>query len=283
VYTLRSPAAKLGQFIEHYWFLGTAAPEAVDLSVNVFVDGRADLIFNFGVPYTREVIGGGCVEIAGSNLDAQRLVPIRIGQRGLVRATGIRFHLAGLAPFARASLHPFTGTTLFPSEILGEAVRNLESALRDAFDEDAQARLLDDFFCAQLETPPAFVSFERAFQLALRLGGRSDLTQLSQAAGASGRQVERLFARFLGIAPRRLGCILRFQTALRALMRDPGGTLAEVAAAAGYFDQAHFIREFRQMTGGVPRGYRGYFPPEGPADFAPNVVAFIQDGAAQAR
>ena len=60
-------------------------------------------------------------------------------------------------------------------------------------------------------------------------------------------------------------------------MSDPEGSLAELASQCGYFDQAHFIREFRRMTGGVPRGYRGYYPPDGPADFAPNVVAYVQD------
>jgi AraC-like DNA-binding protein len=77
--------------------------------------------------------------------------------------------------------------------------------------------------------------------------------------------------------------VLRFQDALRMLMRDDARTLAAVAADAGYFDQAHFIRDFRQMTGGVPRGYRGYFPVDGPADFAPNVVAFVQDRADRPR
>jgi hypothetical protein len=60
-------------------------------------------------------------------------------------------------------------------------------------------------------------------------------------------------------------------------MADPGVAFGEVAADAGYYDQAHFIRDFREFTGGVPRGYRGYFPPDGPADFAPNVVVFVQD------
>ena len=66
-------------------------------------------------------------------------------------------------------------------------------------------------------------------------------------------------------------------------MEDPGHPLAEVAAEAGYFDQAHFIKDFRQMTGGVPRGYRGYYPKDAPTDFAPNVVAFLQDDLPRVR
>ena len=69
---------------------------------------------------------------------------------------------------------------------------------------------------------------------------------------------------------------------LRALMTDPGCPLAQIATETGYFDQAHFIKDFKRMSGGVPRGYRGYFPPEGPSDFAPNVVVFLQDGTEDA-
>ncbi|HMV70392.1 MAG TPA: helix-turn-helix domain-containing protein, partial [Myxococcota bacterium] len=81
----------------------------------------------------------------------------------------------------------------------------------------------------------------------------------------------------VGLSPKVIARITRFQAALRSLMRDPGVSLADVALEAGYFDQAHFIRDFRRMTGGVPRGYRGYYPEAGPYDFAPNVVAFVQD------
>lgn len=100
---------------------------------------------------------------------------------------------------------------------------------------------------------------------------------MASAAGVSSRHLDRLFARHLGVPPKTLGTVLRFQRALTSLMREPEGTLADVAASAGYFDQAHFIKDFKRMTGGVPRGYRGYYPPEGPNDFAPNVVVFLQD------
>jgi AraC-like DNA-binding protein len=174
VYQLRRPDPNLTRFLEHYWFV-TSDEGPVDLRVDVFVDARADLIFNFGAPYTRRVI-----------------------------------------------------TTA----------------------EDTH--------------------------------GGATVEAMAKSAAVSSRHLERLFARHLGVAPKTLARVLRFQRALGALMRDPEGTLADVAADAGYFDQAHFIKDFRRMTGGVPRGYRGYYPPQGPHDFAPNVVVFLQEDATQA-
>jgi AraC-like DNA-binding protein len=279
VYELRRPADDLSPYIEHYWFVSDDDRRPLDLQVDVFVDGRADLIFNFGAPYVRQVIGGKARTLLRSNLDAQRLVPIRIRQRGAVRTAGVRFRLGGLGPFAREPLRPFTGLTPAPARIFGAGARALEATLGATRDLDLQARHLDAFFRAQLAPSSALTTFERALAAAVAAAGVTSVAELGEAAGASTRQVERLFSRFLGIAPKTLGRVLRFQTTLRALMRDPGCTLAEVASAAGYFDQAHFIKDFKRLSGGVPRGYRGYFPPSSGSDFAPNVVVFLQDAA----
>lgn len=277
MYQLRSPAAVLAPYIESYWFVAPD-PGPVDLSVNVFVDGRADLILNYGVPYKRHIIGGISTEHGRSNLDVQRLVPIRIEQRGLVHVVGVRFHLGGLGPFVRSELRAHTGQTVAPSDLLGEGMVGLEEQLR-GLEPDAAVPLLDHFFCRRLRLDSGRSGFERALDALQSRGGQLEVQQVAARAGASVRQVDRWFARHIGIAPKMVGRIIRFQGVLRMLMRDPGCTLAEVAAAAGYFDQAHFVRDFRQMSGGVPRGYRGYFPPAGPADFSPNVVVFVQEEA----
>ncbi|MCB9679110.1 MAG: AraC family transcriptional regulator [Alphaproteobacteria bacterium] len=275
MYTLRPPAPALRPFVEHYWFV-TDADGPVDVRVDAYVDGRADLVFNHGAPYERTVIGGPRATLGSSNLDAQRLVPIRIAQKGRVRTAGVRFHLGGLAPFAQVPLRPFTGLTPAPSEVLGPSIDALDAALA-TLDPDAAAAALDAWFLGALQTSEAHTTFATALARLVEAKGAVSVADLASGVATSPRQLERLFARFLGIPPRTTGRIARFQVALRALMRDPGVPLADVAHAAGYFDQAHFVREFRSMTGGVPRGYRGYYPPRGPSDFAPNVVAFVQD------
>ncbi len=278
MYQLRAPAPKLIRYIENYWFAAPAPGEPLDLRVDVFVDGRADLIFNFGAPYRREVVGSEAVEHSQSNLDAQRLVPIRITQRGAIRTTGVRFRLGGVAPFAAVPLGEVTGQTPAPSVVFGPDAADLERELATTTDVDQAAQLLDAFFVQRMSTDPTADVFHRALELQVDSDGRINVEELADQLAVSPRHLERLFFRHLGIPPKTVARILRFQCALRALMKDPGCSLAQVATDAGYFDQAHFIKDFKRMSGGVPRGYRGYFPPEGPADFAPNVVVFLQDG-----
>ena len=275
MYLLRAPTDALAPFIESYWFL-SSEHGPVDLRVDVFVDGRADLIFNYGAPYLRQVGHGAAVAHAASNLDAQRLTPIRIIQRGAVRVVGVRFRLGGVGPFARCDLWRHTGGTPAPVMVFGPAIGALEAEL-DALGPDAAAARLDAFFVDNLRLGAGRPAFDRALVAMGASQGGTSIEAIAGAAGTSQRHLERLFARQVGLTPKTVARVLRFQAALRTLMRDPGVPLTQVAADLGYFDQAHFIRDFRAMTGGVPRGYRGYFPVEGPTDFAPNVVAFVQD------
>ncbi len=278
MYTLRTPAPPLRPFLEHYWFVSDA-DGPIDVRIDAYVDARPDLVFPFGATYTRTVIGGDTHTFHGPNLDAQRTVPLRIHQAGQGRTTGVRFHLGGLAPFTTVRLRDLTNRTPPPSAALGDGVDALTATLSSTPDPDAQAQALDAWFLARLRPTDRLHTFRAALDRLRAAPGDVSVPDLADHAGCSVRQVERLFAHFLGIPPKTTARILRFQTALRALMQDPGVSLAEVAHAAGYYDQAHFIRDFRTMTGGVPRGYRGYYPPDGPSDFAPNVVVFVQDEA----
>ena len=144
-------------------------------------------------------------------------------------------------------------------------------------DIDGQKELLDIFLLGRMEMDPAFAAFAAAKAAIEADGGKTAVQTVSRDAAISSRSLDRLFQRLLGFSPKFFARIVRFQKALRILMENASTTLAEVSADCGYFDQSHFVKDFRRFTGGVPRGYKGYYPPAAPRDFAPNVVRFLQD------
>lgn len=83
--------------------------------------------------------------------------------------------------------------------------------------------------------------------------GRAEVARVATAVGVTPRTLQRELVAWTGLAPKLLGRILRFQAALCEI-RAGGATLATVAAAAGYADQAHMAREFRTLAGAAPSG-----------------------------
>ena len=279
MYKLAVPHADLLPYVEHYWAVSVNPGEVVDLSVNVYVDARADLIFNFGDPYLRGVIGRNPVIYTASNLDAQRDMPITITQRGAVACAGVRFRTGGIAPFTRAPMSRYTNRTPGIAEVFGDEVKLVDASLRERHSNlEAQKEVLDAFFLSRIQLDATFVAFNDAKAKIEQDGGLRPVEETSHDSGISPRNLGRLFGRYLGFSPKYFARIVRFQKAMRLLMKDARASLGEVSAECGYFDQSHFVKDFRRFTGGVPRGYKGYYPPAGPEDFAPNVVRFLQDG-----
>jgi AraC-like DNA-binding protein len=82
------------------------------------------------------------------------------------------------------------------------------------------------------------------------------VAELSEALHLSPRTLERAFRERLGLAPRVVRRLLRFQQALAAMRAEPARSLAEIAIASGYADHAHLTREFRALMGRAPSEFR---------------------------
>ncbi len=83
-----------------------------------------------------------------------------------------------------------------------------------------------------------------------RGGDDARVAALAAELGMSERQLERRFLERVGVSPKRFASLCRLERA-SALARD-GRPLADVAIEAGYFDQSHFVREFRRFAGAPP-------------------------------
>ncbi len=278
MYTLKRPHETLQPYIEHYWFVYAPPGRTFELMVDVFVDGRADLVFSFGAPWTRTPVGGRARLVRGSVLDAQRLAPIQVRQKGRVVLAGARFRAAGLAAFVSAPVHAWTGRVVPVAAVFGRGVARLSRALDQAAGDDAaQAALLDAFFRERLDVTDGKRTLWSLVSAIVEAGGLLRMDDLCRAHGVPIRQLDRLFRAHVGMTPKTFARIVRFQSALAQLTCDPGCTLADVAARCGYYDQPHFVREFKRFAGAAPKDRVGYFPSEAPTDFSPNLVQYVQD------
>jgi AraC-like DNA-binding protein len=106
----------------------------------------------------------------------------------------------------------------------------------------------------QLEPDAAWVR-----DLVERLMSDRSLLRVEDVAEASGvdvRSIQRLFQKYVGVSPKWVIRRYRLHEAAERLKGPRPPALAELASSLGYADQAHFAREFKQVTGRTPRSFR---------------------------
>jgi AraC-like DNA-binding protein len=279
MYRIFLPLEPLRPYIDNYWTLRT--PQPILLQENIFVDGKADILFNFGCAYQRHLLDqtNAVNSLARSNLDGQRKSPVGILQQGAVHLVGVRFKAGGLAAFMPHPMYELSNQTIDLRDIFGTAADELEARLYDAPLEE-QIALLDTFFLRRLQLPTPYVM---TLHLARTLVTAVDdvqpsvasIWQLCREAGYSFRSVDRFFRQFFGIPPKFYARVVRFQRAL-AMLTVTHPSLADIAFACGYYDQAHLTKEFQAFAAQTPAQYRTHLLEKAAAP-PPNLVQFLQE------
>jgi transcriptional regulator GlxA family with amidase domain len=149
--------------------------------------------------------------------------------------------------FLRISSAELTDVAIPLADILGSAALQLERRLEDQqTPEQCAAQLME-----WLTIPPNQPSpTQRAIHAIAATHGLVDLDEIASQARLSARQFRRRCLEESGVTPKHLCRILRFRRAYNEAFANPDW--ADIAVLAGYFDQAHLIRDFREFTGRTP-------------------------------
>jgi AraC-like DNA-binding protein len=214
-------------------------------------DGRCELVVHLGDPY-REV---GATRAQPRVLFAGQLTrPLWLEATGPACVVGVRFRPAAARAFAGGCMRRTTDRRL-----------SLE-ALEPGFAWTAASSLARmRSTAARLDAVAAFIAgriakLALAEDLAVRLaaerieGGAGDIDPAALAGeiGIGRRQLERRFGDQIGIGPALLATAFRFRRVFDLIEHDGSRPWTDAAIAAGYFDQSHFIRDFRRFVGCTP-------------------------------
>jgi len=148
--------------------------------------------------------------------------------------------------------------------VLGPEAARLEERLHDAPAWRARFRILDAFFLTRLAAARAPAPpLAHAWRRLRETDGRIAVGALAQEVGWSRRHLVAQAREHLGLPPKTLARILRFQRAVRLLEADAGPGLAEIAADCGFYVQPHLNRDFRELAGGAPTDFLARRLPDG--------------------
>jgi len=132
----------------------------------------------------------------------------------------------------------------------------LHARMGEGADWAARLALVEGFLDRRLRAAPPSPALSRAWRLIEATGGRAPVARIASHVGWTRRHLSGQFRAF-GLSPKEASRVARFSAAAaRARMRDE--SWAELASGAGYSDQSHMAREFRQFARMSPEAWRRY-------------------------
>lgn len=170
---------------------------------------------------------------------------------------GTRFRAGGFRPFVDFPISRLTDRTIPLAEAFGAAdADRLERAVRACERTDERIDLVEAFLRERSDGPDARVA-EVAAIVTLLLDDPSitRVDELARRCHLSPRTLQRLFSEYVGVSPKWVVQRQRLHTAAERIAERPRQDLAALAADLGYFDQAHFINEFKAVVGRPPAEY----------------------------
>jgi AraC-like DNA-binding protein len=242
------PQSPLNTVVECLWTLESETPSPQP--EKILPDGCVELILNFGARFLQHV--DDTTQLQPHTFVAGQLTkPLLIAPTGPVQLIGIRFHPGGTTTFFRLPMHELTDQVVE----LGAFAWKFESLLLLTC---AGLPLMNDKLVAVEKLLTQLLlentTDTKVLQIAARIvssGGMIPIDTLASDAAISSRQLERRFLAEIGVGPKLLSRILRFQQVFRAV--DANETSWPlVAVDCGYYDQAHLIRDFRQFAQQTP-------------------------------
>jgi AraC-like DNA-binding protein len=242
------PQFPLNKHVECFWTLESSAPSTQP--ERILPDGCVELILNFGAKFSEHCEGKRQLQ-PRNLLVGQMTGPILISPTGAVQLLGIRFHPGGTVPFLRVPLHEITDRVVELGSLSSTLERDLIRVTSEAVSLAEKIRAVEGFLTKCLVHGKHDPWLMRLAATIVDSRGLVSVDQLAGDAGVSSRQLERRFLREVGLGPKLLGRIIRFQQVFRAVEQS-NNAWADIALECGYYDQAHLIRDFNQFAQQTP-------------------------------
>jgi AraC-like DNA-binding protein len=245
------PRGSAQRAIECYWIIHDT--DVTPVKQKIIPDGFVEIIFHFGDNY-RINLGGKWQRQAKSLFAGQIKGHFYLENTGATNIIGIKLKPAAVAHLFGTSMKPFTGRVVELKQAVGSRMKDLEAAIRKTVDDDRRLTLIEDFFSAKCDSYPEDHPVDRALDMIFSKKGMIPVSDICKELSVGDRYVQQLFQKYVGLSPKFLARIVRFSYIFQ-LIKENSPDWAGVVYEAGYYDQSHFIKNFKAFTGEDPTAY----------------------------
>lgn len=246
-----APDFKLKPYIFCYWMspieLSNDNIKIPDLNNELIVpDGCIDILFRINKK-TKELQ----ILVVGI-MDAPSEVYMEYDR---IQTFGIRFYPGVLYPFLKYPLNNFTNKIILLEDVIEDIRIKLGEDLISAVAINEMISAANKYFAALLNNSLYNATLSNALFLIYKSKGNITVKDISDREVISERQIRRIFNNWIGINPKTFCKIVRFQNTINTKRLPQEINWINLALESGYYDQTHFINEFKELSGITPEKF----------------------------
>lgn len=255
-YEVFQPHPDLKSLVKCLWTLEVPA-EAGAQKQRIIPDGCIEMIFILGDDIKRYTSEDEWIIQPRAFVMGQITEPFIVEPTGYVHSFAARFYPYGFANFVKTPIKNLANKETPLSQLFGEdAAKELEHAITVATGTEERTAIIENFLLDKLNDKVIIDNIVTStIDALLSTNGSASINAIFKGDLSKRRQLERKFLKQVGISPKQLGKVIRLQTALKMLLNKQTGSLTQIAYNSEYYDQAHFIKDFKEFTGINPKEF----------------------------
>ncbi|WP_411031923.1 DUF6597 domain-containing transcriptional factor [Spongiimicrobium sp. 3-5] len=252
------PHSDLEAVVNCYWTLEVPAENNAQRQ-RIIPDGCIEMAFILGDDIKRYSSQDEFILQPRAMVLGQTIEPFYIEPTGYVNTFAVSFYPYGFANFVSIPIKNLANKET-PIELLFEpnAAKELEQNIIQATTTKQRIEIIEHFLLGELnDTRTIDKIVKMTIDVLQATNGSASINTILNEDLSKRRQLERNFIKQIGVSPKQLGKVIRLQTALKMLLSEKAESLTHVAYESDYFDQSHFIKDFKEFTGVNPKDFLG--------------------------
>lgn len=250
-YHVHEPSPPLSGIVDHLWYLSDVPAHARE---RIVPSGTIELVINLRADefriYDLAATAEGCRRFRGAIVSGCYGTPFGIDTSAHASIVGVHFRPGGAAGLLGVPPGELAQTHVGLEDLWGQRAAELRERLCAAPDLRRRFEILQRGLMTRLRAPSGRDAATAA--LACLERPRVQIGDVARTLGLSRRRFIEIFTRDVGMTPKRYSRVRRFQRALALATRSPSPEWSRLALDCGYFDQAHFCRDWAELTGVSP-------------------------------
>jgi AraC-like DNA-binding protein len=249
------PCAALAPYIKCIWLLENDSPSSALEAV--LPDACPELIIHYADKFRIKGEDGRITTQPRSFFFGPLTRHIQIGPSGKTGMIAARFYPGAAAAFLAQPISGLTNRYESLRQLFGQAGGALETEICKAATFNERKKVLERFLLGLLPAHHDAVAAlsHKVLELISNREVPVKISQLSKSLHIGTRHLERKFTSSVGMSPKMLLRIIRFQNIFKIIRQKKIKNLTELTYEAGYYDQSHFNRDFKQFAGQRPKDY----------------------------